>query len=71
MTLNEFRRRAASISTAELRCEIPPTEAVLELMDEVGLNRYERYVLKVEESRRNMEQLQSLAARICDSQPLK
>ena len=33
-------------TVAQLRCDVPPTADILDLMDVVGLNKYEKFVLK-------------------------
>lgn len=42
------RVEAAKISLAELRCDVPPTQAVDDLMDDAGLAAYERHVARYE-----------------------
>lgn len=38
------RINAAGWTCEQLRCDVQPSEELLEFMDEVGLLRYERYV---------------------------
>ena len=35
-------------TTAQLRCDVPPTDELLAFMDSVGLNRYESFVIRLE-----------------------
>jgi hypothetical protein len=46
MTYKEFRDavKAAGWTEEQLRCDVPPSEALLAFMEAVGLDRYERYV---------------------------
>jgi len=39
---------AADYTLAQLRCDVPPSDGLLALMDQVGLARYESYVLRWE-----------------------
>jgi hypothetical protein len=60
MTFKEFWRLVVQQgwTLAQLRCDVRPTEDLLALMDELGLDRYERYVLRAErmaESVRSVE----------------
>ncbi len=50
MSYQEFRQRvlAAGWTIAQLRCDVPPSRAILDLMDEVGLDCWERYVNRME-----------------------
>ncbi len=50
MTFREFVEMVAlhRWTMAQLRCDVPPSEALLEAIDEVGADRWERYVLRLE-----------------------
>ncbi len=48
MTFAEFCKRVAKLTLAELRGDVPQPQAAIDLMDEIGLNRYEQLVLRYE-----------------------
>lgn len=51
MKYEEFKKlvKEKCWTIADLRCDnAPPTEELLEVMDQMGLEKYERYVLKLE-----------------------
>lgn len=51
MTYSQFKVVVAEVSIRQLRCDEPPTDALLAIMDRVGIDRYERYVLRLEAER--------------------
>ncbi len=50
MTYTKFKERVkqAGWTLAELRCDVPPSDAILAFIGEVG-KKYETYVLRFEE----------------------
>jgi hypothetical protein len=49
MTYTAFHSavQSAGWTLAELRCDVPPSGALTRFMEQVGLNRYERFVLRI------------------------
>ena len=49
-TFKQFKTAAAGMGMTmpELRCDIPPTRKILDFMQEVGTDNYERFVLRME-----------------------
>lgn len=38
---------AGKYTLAQLRCEVPPSDELLECMQTIGLNRYEKLIMKL------------------------
>jgi hypothetical protein len=49
-TYGQFKARvkAMGLTLEQLRCDVRPTQEILDLMEEVGPDRYERLVLRFE-----------------------
>jgi hypothetical protein len=74
MTFNQFERMVQDqgLSLSELRCDVAPSEAVLEIMDRIGLDRYEQFVMRLDRAMQMREYLKARDARVAetDRQPL-
>jgi hypothetical protein len=46
-----FRQATAGRTLAELRCDVPPADDLLNLMDRFGLERWEQFVSRLESER--------------------
>ncbi len=46
MTFAEFCQRVAHLTVAEIRGDVPQPQSVIDLIDEIGLNRYEQLALR-------------------------
>ncbi len=46
MNYEAFKTAAAKFTVAELRCDVPPSDDLIDFMETVGLKRYERFVLR-------------------------
>jgi hypothetical protein len=52
MSYQRFCKEVSGYSIGQLRCDdAAPTEGLLALMDRIGLEQYERYVLRLERAR--------------------